>query len=286
MSIYPGTLYVVATPIGNLEDLSPRAAAILEQVDVIAAEDTRHSRKLLDRYGIRTPLCSYHDRNESAAAVKLLEKLRRGRSVALISDAGTPLISDPGFRIVDLAHQHAIPVRAVPGPSALIAALSVSGLPAHHFIFEGFAPEKATARLKRLQELSAESRTLVFFETPHRIRAFLADAVSAFGPDRQATIVRELTKQFETVRRDSIGALRDWLESDPMHGKGEFVVVFRGAPEADTQHMDEVEGMLRVLLRFLSAKDAAAVIAELTGARKNEVYRMAVERGGKVKREK
>jgi 16S rRNA (cytidine1402-2'-O)-methyltransferase len=276
----PGTLYVVATPIGNLEDLSPRAARILSDVDLIAAEDTRHSLVLLRQHGIDRPLRAYHEFNEREAAADLVEQLRHGASIALISDAGTPLISDPGYRLVVLAHDAGIPVVPVPGPSAMLAALSVSGLGVDRFGFEGYLPASEAQRRTRLERLAPDTRTLVFYEAPHRIEETLGDLVAAFGADRQAAIARELTKRFETVRRDSLGALREWLRADPEQRKGEFVIVVEGAAAA-VADAAELRRVLRLLLAHLSVRDAAAVAAELTGRSRRELYGMALEvRGG------
>lgn len=272
MSDQPGVLYVVATPIGNLEDISRRALRILAEADLIAAEDTRHSRRLLQHYGIDTPLQSYHDFNEEKTAERLLENLRAGRNVALISDAGTPLISDPGYRLVHAAHLAGLAVVPVPGPSALVAALSVAGLPTDRFVFEGYAPDKRVARKKRLQELSAEPRTIVFYETPHRIQAFLEDAVAVLGPDRPATLARELTKRFETVMQATLQVLLERVSGQEGQRKGEFVVVLRGAAQEERASTDESRRVLSVLLQELPLKQAAALAAKITGGKKNDLY--------------
>ena len=276
MSIRPGTLFVVATPIGHLDDLSTRARHVLAGVAVIAAEDTRHSRKLLDHYEIPTPLLAYHEFNEPEAAPALIKRLQDGQDVALISDAGTPLISDPGYRLVNLAMSAGVTVVPIPGPSAPICALSACGLPVNRFAFEGYAPEKAEARRKYLEGLAAETRTLVFLEAPHRIGKLLADCVAVFGAARPATLARELTKKFETIKRDTLGGLRQWLEDAPEQRQGEFVVIVQGAPAHPEPAAAESERVLRVLLQHLSVKDAAAVAAELTGGRRNELYDLAV----------
>lgn len=277
MSIRPGTLYVVATPIGNLDDLSARARQVLSSVALIAAEDTRHSRKLLKRYQIEVPLCPYHEFNEQDAAPGLLEHLREGRDIALISDAGTPLISDPGYRLVNLAMTEGMRVVPIPGPSAPICALSACGLPANRFAFEGYAPEKAVERRQYLQGLAAETRTLVFFEAPHRIEELLRDCVSAFGAGRRGAVARELTKKFETVRRDTLGNLLQWVSADPEQRKGEFVVIIQGAQQAPDPDMANSTRVLKVLLQYLSVKDAAAAAAQLTGRKRNELYDLAVQ---------
>lgn len=281
MSTKPGKLFVVATPIGNLDDISARARSVLAQVDLIAAEDTRHSGRLMQHLGVATPLAALHDFNERAASEGLIARMLRGESVALISDAGTPLVSDPGHRLVDGAHDHGIEVVAVPGPSAVIAALSVCGLPVHRFAFEGYLPEKSAARRALLQELAHEQRTLVFLEAPHRIEAALDDLLGVFGPRRRATIARELTKRFETVRRAELAALQAWLRDDPDQRRGEFVIVVEGATTAATRADDaEVRRLLDVLVTRLSVKDAAAVAAELTGRHRNELYALALEARG------
>lgn len=277
MSIDSGTLYVVATPIGNLEDFSPRAARILKEADLIAAEDTRHSKKLLEHFGIKTSVKSYHDFNQARAEKALIGELLTGRDVALISDAGTPLISDPGYKLIKTAHEQRIRVIPVPGPSALIVALSAAGLPTDRFIFEGFAPEKKMARIKRFKSLKNEQRTLVFFETPHRITAFLEDAASTFGPERVATLARELTKFYETIRRDSLKVLYEWLMEDRQQEKGEFVIVVEGAGPAEKQSAAGSDQVLSVLLEELPLKQAAKLAARITGEKKNDLYRRALE---------
>lgn len=278
MSTKPGKLFVVATPIGNLDDISARARSILAQVDLIAAEDTRHSGRLLQHLGVVTPLAALHDFNERAASEGLIARMLRGENVALISDAGTPLINDPGHRLVAGAHDHGIEVVAVPGPSAVIAALSVCGLPVHRFAFEGYLPEKSAARRAFLQGLAREQRTLVFLEAPHRIEAALADLIEVFGPARRATIARELTKRFETVRRAGLAVLQAWLRDDPDQRRGEFVIVVEGAAAAVALADEaEVRRLLGVLVTRLSVKDAATVAAELTGRHRNELYALALE---------
>ena len=223
-----GVLYVVATPIGNLQDISERAIATLKGVSRIAAEDTRHSARLLSHYGIDTPMVALHEHNEREITPKLIEKLVAGDDLALISDAGTPLISDPGFCLVRAARAAGIRVAPVPGPAACIAALSAAGLPADHFVFEGFLPVRATARRRRLEALVNESRTLVFHESSHRIVECLADMAEILGSDRPAVVARELTKVFETIESGGLAALLAWLRADPNQQKGEFVVLVQG----------------------------------------------------------
>jgi 16S rRNA (cytidine1402-2'-O)-methyltransferase len=270
-------LYVVATPIGNLADWSNRAQQVLQGVDTIAAEDTRHSGKLLKHFGITTPMLAYHEHNEKDVGPKLIARLEAGESVALISDAGTPLLSDPGHTLVVLAQQGGLKVSPVPGPSALMAALSVAGLPTHRFAFEGFLPSKESARVKQLQALADEPRTLVFFEAPHRLVACLNSMIAVLGAERQAMLGRELTKQFETVRHDTLARLARWVEEDPQQQKGESVLVVGGAPVVETLGAAETERVLRILLKSLPVSQAAAIAAELTGGRKNQLYELALQ---------
>lgn len=278
MSEKGGVLYVVATPIGNLGDLGQRAIETLRTVDLIAAEDTRHSRPLLQHYGIRTPLQSCHEHNEAQISPRLVAQLQAGQRIALISDAGTPLVSDPGYQLVRAAIEAGVPVLAVPGPSALIAALSVSGLPTDRFRFEGFLPAKAGARRERLQALAAETATLVFYESSHRIQACLADMAAAFGDARHAVLARELTKRFEQTERGAISHLLQWLQADANRRKGEFVVMVQGAAAAG-QDAAETRRILGILLKHLPVKAAAAAAAEITGERRNALYELALELG-------
>jgi 16S rRNA (cytidine1402-2'-O)-methyltransferase len=276
-----GTLYVIATPIGNLEDISERATRLLNQVDLIAAEDTRHSDKLLRHLGVRKPMVSVHEHNEEQQLSSLIDTLRHGRSIALISDAGTPLVSDPGYRLVRAAHQAGVTVSPVPGPSSLVAALSAAGLPTDRFAFEGFLPAKDSARLRALQGLATEPRTLVFFESPHRVLRTVADMVEAFGAERDGAIARELTKTFETIRAAPLGVLLDWLQADPDQQRGEFVLMVAGhrAAPAD-EDAAEAERVLRILLAELPVKQAAALAAELTGMARNRLYELALRLRG------
>lgn len=275
--VEPGVLYIVATPIGNLGDISRRAIEVLQQVDSIAAEDTRHSRKLLAHFGITTPLSSLHDHNERAVSARLLERLRAGESIALISDAGTPLISDPGFYLVREARAAGFRVVPVPGASALISALSVAGLPTDRFVFEGFLPPRQAARLARLKALRSEPRTLVFYESGHRILACLEDMQAVFGPEREAVIARELTKAFETVRAGSLAQLAHWVAADTDQQRGEFVLVVKGgeAPAGDTLTPD-AERLLALLLEELPLKQATKLAARITGINKRLLYDLAV----------
>ena len=229
----PGTLYLVGTPIGNVEDLSPRARRVLEAVDVLAAEDTRHTGRLLERFGVKRPMVSYHDHNKEGRTPELVARLAGGASVAIVSDAGSPGISDPAFTLVRAAVQAGVRVVPVPGPSSALCALEVSGLPTDRFAFEGFLPRKSGRRRGRIEELRGDPRTLIFFESPHRLRAALADLLEGLG-DRPASVSRELTKKFEETRRGTLGTLLRWVEEQPP--RGEFVLVVGGAPkDEDTE---------------------------------------------------
>ncbi len=267
----PG-LYVVATPLGNLQDLSPRALETLRSVALIAAEDTRHSQTLCRQWDIRTPLVSLHDHNERDRLEGLVERLRGGGAVALISDAGTPLISDPGYLLVRAARGAAVPVYAVAGPSAVVAALSVAGIPCDRFVFEGFPPAQGAARRAYFETLAAEPRTLVFYESPHRLAASLADLSDIFGPEREGALLRELTKRFEEGVLGTLGDLAGRVrEAAP---KGECVLVVRGAPTV----ADEGEGerVLTILLNQLPVRQAVDLTVEITGAARKPLYARAL----------
>ncbi|MEZ5524617.1 MAG: 16S rRNA (cytidine(1402)-2'-O)-methyltransferase [Pseudomonadales bacterium] len=271
-------LYVVATPIGNLSDISARAVEVLKQVDLIACEDTRHSVRLLNHLGIQKPLLSYHDHNEVEQTQHLIAKLQEGVRVALISDAGTPLISDPGFQLVRKARECRIKVVPLPGPCALIAALSASGLPSDRFAFEGFLPAKRQARIECLEKLKNESRTLIFYESTHRILASLQDMSAVFGVGRHAVLARELTKTFETLHGDSLQGLCQWVAEDENQRKGEMVVLVHGAePQASDETSVDRERVLAVLLEELPVKQAAQLAAKITGAKKNALYQQALQ---------
>ena len=273
----PGVLYVVATPIGNRADITQRALDILGSVTRILAEDTRHSGNLLRSLCIATPLLSLHEHNEQLQVEPLLARLHAGENLALVSDAGTPLISDPGYRIVRAARQAGIPVVPVPGASALIAALSVAGLPTDRFVFEGFLSTRTAARRARLQMLVAEPRTLVFYEASHRIQECIADMQALFGGEREAVIARELTKTFEQVQGGSLAELGVWLAADDNRRRGEFVVLVAGAPEIEDAEVGaDPRRVLEILLRELPVKQAAALAAEITGVRKNALYQLAL----------
>lgn len=274
-------LYVVATPLGNLGDLSARALHVLRHVDLIAAEDTRHSSRLTQHFGIGVKMVSYHDYNAPGREQALLRTLEAGKAVALISDAGTPLISDPGYRLVRCAREAGVRVIPVPGPSALTAALSVAGLPTDRFAFEGFPPARATGRRQLFQDIAGYTGTLVFYESPHRISESVADMAAMFGGERRAVICRELTKTWETIHEDALGALVDWLNANDNHRRGEFVVLVQGAAPVSGEGLDEEQlRVLKVLMRELPLKRAAAVAAELTGGKKNAFYRQGLELGG------
>ncbi len=267
-----GVLHVVATPIGNLADLSPRAQQVLRDVDAICAEDTRHTRALLAHFGIDTPALALHEHNEDALAGRVVARLVAGESLALVSDAGTPLVSDPGFRLVRAARAAGVRVSPVPGPSAVVAALSVAGLPSDRFTFEGFLPAKATARREALARLAGEPRTLVFYESSHRIIETLADMRGAFGDDRPAALARELTKLFETVLDGSLADLQAQVDADPNQRKGEFVVVVQGAGDDADAQLAEGRRVYMLLSAHLPPSSAARLAAEITGAPRKALY--------------
>jgi 16S rRNA (cytidine1402-2'-O)-methyltransferase len=267
-------LYVVATPIGNLEDISYRAVRLLSEVDLIAAEDTRHSRVLLSHYNITTALQAFHEHNETQMEGLILDRISNGEAVALISDAGTPLISDPGYRLVRAAREAGLPVHSVPGPSAITTALSVAGLPPDRFAFEGFLPSKAAARRKRLEELCRETRTLVFFESSHRIEAAISDLVEIFGEQRLAAVCRELTKKFETVIRAPLADIAKSLKDDKNQTRGEFVIVLDGHESSGDEALSAAYKMAVMLLEYLPASQAARVAARLNEVTRREVYRL------------
>lgn len=274
-----GTLFVVATPIGNLDDLSPRAREVLAAVDLIAAEDTRVTGRLLSHFGIKGRQIALHDHNEAALAARLIDELQSGKSVALVSDAGTPLISDPGFRLLREAHRAGIRVSPVPGASSFVAALSVSGLPTDRFAFEGFLPAKKAARCKRLELLAGELRTTVVFESVHRIGEMIADLIDTHGSDRQAFIGRELTKLHEQCVAADLGTLSEMLADGRIPGKGEFVVVIEGAPRPVSDQVTiDAERLLQELTEVLPGKQAVSITARLSGLNKNELYRKMLAR--------
>jgi 16S rRNA (cytidine1402-2'-O)-methyltransferase len=273
--VRPGHLYVVATPIGNLGDLSPRAQGVLAQVDLIAAEDTRTSGVLLQHFGIGTRVVAFHEHNEDRIAEELIRRLKSGDSIALVSDAGTPLVSDPGFALVRAARAANLPVIALPGPCAAIAALSISGLPTDSFVFAGFLPPKATARRARLQELLGEMRTLIFYEASHRIVECVEEIAAVFGAQRRLCLAREISKRFEESVVAGAAEVAAWLKEDANRSRGEFVLVLAGA-QAVKDDLAEADRVLRLLLRELPAARAAKLAAEITGAPRNALYDLAL----------
>ena len=266
------TLHVVATPIGNLGDLSPRAQQVLREVDAVCAEDTRRSGQLLAHFGISTPLLALHEHNEQQVAQGVVARLLDGQSLALVSDAGTPLVSDPGFRLVRAARAAGVRVSPVPGPSARIAALSVAGWPSDRFAFEGFLPARAAARRERLAALAGESRTLVFYESAHRIDASLAALCTAFGGSRPAVLARELTKLFETVLDGPLADLHARVVADADQRKGEFVLVVQGMGEDADATLAEGRRVHAILAGHLPPSAAARLAAEITGAPRKALY--------------
>lgn len=265
-------LYVVATPIGNLQDMSPRAVEVLQSVALIAAEDTRHSSVLMRYFDITTRSISYHDYSDNNVVEKILELLEQGRPVALISDAGTPLISDPGYRLVSRIHEQGYRVVPIPGASAVIAALCACGLATDRFIFEGFLPAKSGSRKKALETCVTEDRTLVFYEAPHRIVDSLSDMVEVFGSGRMAVLARELTKQYETIRRLPLGDLLSWVAEDSNQRRGEIVLILEGAQKQSSEMTEEDGRILKILAEDLPPKQAAALAAKITGQRKKILY--------------
>ena len=272
-----GALYVVATPIGNLDDLSARACTVLREVDAVLAEDTRRARKLFDRYAIATPTRAFHEHNEREETPRILSRLLEGERLALVCDAGTPLVSDPGFVLVREARSNHVPVHCVPGPSAVTAALSVSGLPTDRFTFEGFLPARRSRRLRVLGTLAGEKRTMVFYEAPHRIVDALGDLCAAFGNDREAVIARELTKRFESVSTGRLDDLLDRARAGGIPARGEIVVVVHGCT-TETVDEDMTDSILRAMLdEGVTVRQVAAVAARLTGRSRNVLYRRALE---------
>ncbi len=270
-----GTLFVVATPIGNREDLTPRARQILNDVDLVAAEDTRHTGRLLSHFGIKTRQIALHDHNEETAVPKLLLALREGKSIALVSDAGTPLISDPGYRLVCAAHDAGAPISPVPGASAVTAALSVAGLPTDKFCFEGFLTNKKTARVNRLRELRDESRSIVFFESVHRIKATIGDLCDVFGIERRAFVGRELSKLHEQCVAARLGEIRDMIDDGQIPNKGEFVLVVQGNRDVDDETATiSIDRLIAEVAAVMPTNQAADLISSLSGRRRNEIYRL------------
>nr|VFK07850.1 MAG: 16S rRNA (cytidine1402-2'-O)-methyltransferase [Candidatus Kentron sp. LPFa] len=279
-----GILYIVATPIGNLDDITLRALRVLGEVDLILAEDTRISARLLQRFGITTQVKSFHEHNERKMAPAIVHRIERGANIALISDAGTPLVSDPGFHLTRLLREKGKRIVPIPGPSALICALSVAGLPTDRFIFEGFPPSKRAARRHRLQALAQESRTLILYEAPHRVQATIQDMMEIFGAERHGVLAKELTKTFETIRQGPLSTLEDWLRRDENHQKGEFVLMIGGKPKPDpARNIEAVTAedlrVLRLLREELPLKRAVSLTARLTGRKRNDLYRLALTMG-------
>ena len=276
-----GTLFVVATPIGNREDLTPRARRILGDVDLIAAEDTRHTGRLLSHFGINTRQIALHDHNEEVTVPKLISALKEGKSVALVSDAGTPLISDPGYRLVCAAHAEEIPVSPVPGASAVTAALSVAGLATDRFCFEGFLPNKKIARINRLRKLCDETRTIVFYESVHRIKATLKDLDEVLGAGRNAFIGRELSKLHEQCVSATLGDLQDIIADGRIAAKGEFVLVVEGNRNPDTAVATiKISQLIAEISAALPANQAVDLVSSLSGRRRNEIYRLMLAQRG------
>ena len=268
----PGTLYVVATPIGNLADMTPRANQVLAAVDAICAEDTRHTRQLLSAFGLEKPLVALHEHNEGEMAARLVERLRAGQALALVSDAGTPLVSDPGYRLVREVRAAGLKVSPVPGACAAIAALPVAGIASDRFCFEGFLPAKAAARRERLHALVRETRTLVFYESAHRVEESLADLAAIFGADREAVLARELTKLFETVLGDTLGAIAQRVQGDENQRKGEFVLIVGGCADDTAAILAEGQRLYLKLAEYLKPSQAAKLAAELSGAPRKALY--------------
>ena len=271
-----GTLYLVATPIGNLADITQRAISVLDQVDIIAAEDTRHSQRLLSHLGINTRTLAYHEHNEEAVTPRLLDELESGSSIALISDAGTPLISDPGYRLVSQAHDRRLNVVPVPGVCAAIAALSAVGLATDSFSFDGFPPAKQGARLRFFESFADCRQTMIFYVSCHRIIETLKDMQAVFGGHRRVGFSRELTKTFETIKRMPLVELVDWVETDENQRKGEIVLVVEGNT-AEQSNTGQVDHYLAVLLEELPVKQSVKLVVKLTGEHKNDVYKRALE---------
>lgn len=278
MNNLSGILYIVATPIGNLQDITQRALTVFEEVDLIAAEDTRHSGLLLSHYGIKKPFFALHDHNEQQKADVLVEKLQQGLNIALISDAGTPLISDPGFHLVRKCRQAGIKVVPLPGACAAVTALCASGVASDRFCFEGFLPAKSKARQDKLKNLEKEDRTLIFYESTHRILDSLADIEAVFGKERYVVLAREITKTWESIQGDEVATLRQWLAEDPNRTKGEMVLIVEGAQIAEQQEISpQAVKALKLIAAELPLKKAAAIVAELYGYKKNALYQFGLE---------
>ena len=278
MTDLTGILYIVATPIGNLQDITQRALDTFAQVDLIAAEDTRHSGLLLSHYGIKKPFFALHDHNEQEKAHILVEKLKQGSNIALISDAGTPLISDPGFHLVRQCREAGIRVVPLPGACAAITALCASGIASDRFCFEGFLPAKSKARKDKLENIAEEDRTLIFYESTHRILDTLEDMQSVLGEERYIVLAREITKTWETITGNTIKNLREWLLGDPNRTKGEMVLIVEGKPKSDNNEEISPQAVkaLELIAEELPLKKAAAIVAELYGYKKNALYQFGL----------
>lgn len=277
--VLQSTLYLVATPIGNLSDITQRAVSVLDQVDIIAAEDTRHSQRLLTHLGIKAKLVAYHEHNEDKVTSKLLDELESGKSIALISDAGTPLISDPGYRLVAQAHDREVTVVPIPGVCAAIAALSTAGLATDSFSFEGFPPAKQGARLHFFEQYANRKQTMIFYVSCHRILETLKDMKTVFGETRRVGFAREITKTFETIKRMELSALIDFVETDDNQRKGEIVLVLEGDIDAAEDSV-QVDHYLTILLKELPVKQSVSLVVKLTGENRNDIYKRALELKG------
>ncbi|WP_133471111.1 16S rRNA (cytidine(1402)-2'-O)-methyltransferase [Paraglaciecola marina] len=275
--IESGTLFIVATPIGNLEDITHRALRILGEVDLVAAEDTRHSQKLLQHYTIATRLISLHDHNEAQRSKQLIEKLSQGEDIALISDAGTPLISDPGYGFVNQCRIAGIKVVPLPGPCAAITALCAAGLATDKFKFEGFLPVKAMAKQQALQKLLVETMTTVFYESPRRVVDTVKQIITELGSEREMVLAKELTKTFETFYSGTAQACLNWLEADVNHQRGEFVLMVAGEKPNQTEVPAEAINLLKLLMNELPLKKASAITAEQFGLKKNQLYQLGLD---------
>ena len=272
-----GSLYIVATPIGNLGDITLRAIETLKNVDLVLAEDTRHSKKLFDHYEIKSPLTAFHEHNENEKASGIISEINSGKSIALISDAGTPLISDPGYQLVSEAKKIGINVIPIPGPNAAIAALSSSGIASSSFSFFGFLPAKQASRLKLLKTKRSLDETIIFYESPKRILATIKDMMAVFGETRRVCLAKELTKSFETILNDNLIALIDYLESDPSHQKGEFVLIVAPADKIDfDEAKSELEKILPILCDEMGASKASKLASKITGLDKKYCYQKAI----------
>ena len=273
-----GTLFIVATPIGNLDDITFRAVETLKVVDLVLAEDTRHSQKVLNHFNIKTPISAFHDYNEREKCNSVIDKLKQGDSIALISDAGTPLISDPGYVLVSIAKKNSVNVVPVPGPSALIAALSASGIPSDSFSFFGFLPSKQNARIKTLKMFASRPETIIVYESPKRISNTLADMLFVFGKDREVCLAKEITKTFETILTTNIPSLIDYISSDPSHQKGEFVILISSTAKKGKLEFDQqLDKLLPVLCSEMGPSKAAKLATKITGIDKKYCYQRAIE---------